>query len=100
MEQKQNANLPSTAMRSLHGEGQKLKKTYILRRLWRYFKEYKWLLALAIFLTLAGNALALVGPKLSGLAIDAIEPGPGKWTLPPCSIMRNTWLCSMRFRPA
>ena len=39
MEQKQNANLPSTAMRSLHGEGQKLKKTYILRRLWRYFKE-------------------------------------------------------------
>ena len=78
MEQKQNANLPSTAMRSLHGEGQKLKKTYILRRLWRYFKEYKWLLALAIFLTLAGNALALVGPKLSGLAIDAIEPGPGK----------------------
>lgn len=78
MEQKQNANLPSTAMRFLHGEGQKLKKTYILRRLWRYFKEYKWLLALAIFLTLAGNALALVGPKLSGLAIDAIEPGPGK----------------------
>lgn len=78
MEQKQNANLLSTAMRSLHGEGQKLKKTYILRRLWRYFKEYKWLLALAIFLTLAGNALALVGPKLSGLAIDAIEPGPGK----------------------
>ena len=78
MEQKQNANLPSTAMRSLHGEGKKLKKTYILRRLWRYFKEYKWLLSLAIFLTLAGNALALVGPKLSGLAIDAVEPGPGK----------------------
>ena len=74
MERKQNANLPSAAMRSLHGEGQKVKKTYILRRLWGYFKEYKWLLALAIALTIAGNVLALIGPKLSGFAIDAIEP--------------------------
>ena len=78
MEKKQTANPPATAMQSLHGAEQKLKKTYILRRLWKYFREYKWMLALAILLTIAGNALALVGPKLSGFAIDAIEPGPGK----------------------
>ena len=78
MEKKQTANPPATAMQSLHGAEQKLKKTYILRRLWKYFREYKWMLALAIVLTIAGNALALVGPKLSGFAIDAIEPGPGQ----------------------
>lgn len=78
MEKKQTANPPATAMQSLHGAEQKLKKTYILRRLWKYFREYKWMLALAILLTIAGNALALVGPKLSGFAIDAIEPGPGQ----------------------
>ena len=82
MEQNQNANQPSTALHSLRGEGQKLKKTYILRRLWRYFKKYKWLLALAIALTIVSNILALIGPKLSGLAIDAIEPGPGHVDFP------------------
>ncbi len=78
MEKKQNENRPATAMASLHGGEPKLKKTYILRRLWRYFEEYKWMLLLAIVLTIAGNGLALFGPRLSGLAIDAIEPGPGR----------------------
>ena len=60
------------------GAAAKPNKSYLLRRLWRYFRPYKWLLALAIALTVGGNALALVGPKLSGLAIDAIEPGAGR----------------------
>ena len=49
----------------------------VLKKLWRYLYSFKWLLFLALVLTLSSNLLALIGPKLSGLAIDAIEPGPG-----------------------
>ena len=48
-----------------------------LRGLWGYLKLYKWLLLGAVLLTFAGNGLALVGPMLSGKAIDAIV-GVGK----------------------
>lgn len=50
---------------------------YVLRRLWNYVYQYKWLLIIAILLTIASNLFALVGPMLSGYAIDAIEPGKG-----------------------
>lgn len=43
-----------------------------IKGLWAYLKNYKWLLLTAIVLTFAGNGLALVGPMLSGKAIDAI----------------------------
>ncbi len=48
-----------------------------LRGLWGYLCRYRFLLLLAMFLTVSGNLLALIGPKLSGRAIDAIEPGKG-----------------------
>lgn len=51
---------------------------YVLKRLWPYIYHYKWLLALAIILTLVGNVFALLGPMLSGYAIDAIELGEGR----------------------
>ncbi|NLZ82674.1 MAG: ABC transporter ATP-binding protein, partial [Clostridiales bacterium] len=38
---------------------------------------YKHLLILAIVLAIASNLFALIGPSLSGRAIDAIEPGKG-----------------------
>lgn len=44
----------------------------ILPRLWKYVYRYKWLGLLALALSLFGNLLALIGPMLSGLAIDAI----------------------------
>lgn len=50
----------------------------VLKRLWGYLYHYKWLLLLAAALSVGGNLLALVGPKLSGYAIDAIQPGPGR----------------------
>ena len=50
---------------------------YVIRRLWAYFYHYKWMMMLAILLTVLSNMLALVGPMLSGYAIDAIEPGKG-----------------------
>lgn len=49
------------------------KTSYIIKRLWKYLSPYKWMLALAAALSIGGNALALIGPKLSGFAIDAIE---------------------------
>lgn len=52
-------------------------KLKVIIRLWKYVYQYKWLLILAFFLTVASNLLALVGPMLSGYAIDAIEPGGG-----------------------
>lgn len=46
-------------------------------RLGTYMLRYKLWLLLALGMTVAGNLLALVGPMLSGYAIDAIEPGAG-----------------------
>ncbi len=47
------------------------------RFLWRYLKEYKMLLFIALVITLAANSFALIGPALSGKAINAIK-GEGK----------------------
>jgi len=52
------------------------KRTY--RRLGHYLLKYRWLLGLAIILSISGNYLALIGPRLSGFAIDLINPGLGK----------------------
>ena len=50
---------------------------YILKKLGHYLLKYKWPLAAALALTLLSNMLALIGPSLSGSAIDAIV-GPGQ----------------------
>ena len=57
------------------------KKQYLMLRIWRYLYHYKWLLALAFALTVASNLFNLLGPMLSGLAIDAIY-GPGNVDFP------------------
>ena len=44
-----------------------------LRFLWSYLSRFKLLLLFALFLTLTSNTLALVGPELSGKAIDALK---------------------------
>ncbi|MCD7943683.1 MAG: ABC transporter ATP-binding protein/permease [Clostridia bacterium] len=49
----------------------------MLKRLIKYVFEYKLLLFAAFVLMIVSNLLALVGPQLSGKAIDAIELGPG-----------------------
>ncbi len=63
------------------GEGKfekpKNRKGTILR-LFVYMLQYKYLLLLALILTIGSNLLSLVGPMLSGYAIDAIEPGVGR----------------------
>lgn len=57
-------------------EKPKNRKRTILR-LGRYLMQYKYLMLLAFGLTIASNLLSLMGPMLSGYAIDAIEPGVG-----------------------
>jgi ATP-binding cassette subfamily B multidrug efflux pump len=51
------------------------KKT--LLRLWGYIWKYKWLALLAVILTVSSNLFALLGPYLSGKAIDAIGTQAG-----------------------
>jgi ATP-binding cassette subfamily B protein len=47
-------------------------------RLWRYLANYRALIVAVILLTVLSNCLALLGPMLSGRAIDAIGSGAGK----------------------
>jgi len=52
------------------------KKTIL--RLGKYMLQYKWMLAFAAICTLGSNLFSLIGPKLTGLCIGAIELGRGK----------------------
>ena len=59
-------------------EGKKLNMAALLRRLWKYLGRNRFLVILAVLLSLSSSMLALYGPKLSGEAINAIELGTGK----------------------
>lgn len=52
-------------------------RPYLLKRMWGYLYRYKWLLLLATLFMVTSNLFSLVGPYLSGLAIDALQPGAG-----------------------
>ena len=54
----------------------------VLIRLWGYLFQHKWTIAAALLLTFVSNLLALLGPLLSGLAIDYIGVGPGEANFP------------------
>ena len=56
----------------------KLNLSALLLRLWKYIGRNRYLLILALLLSSTSSILALLGPKLSGRAINAIEPGIGK----------------------
>lgn len=47
---------------------------HVLRRLGRYLGKYRLLIMAAVVVSVIGNVLALLSPKLSGYAIDAIKP--------------------------
>lgn len=55
-----------------------MSKKHTVLRLGKYMMKYRYHLLLAIILTIVSNLFALIGPMLSGYAIDAIEPGVGK----------------------
>lgn len=60
------------------GSGKPQDRKGTLLRLGGYLMQYKWWLLLALFCTIGSNLFSLVGPMLSGYAIDAIEPGFGR----------------------
>ena len=55
----------------------KEKTSVVLLKLWRYLAKYRFIILFAAALSVAGNALALLSPKLSGEAIKAIERQAG-----------------------
>ena len=59
-------------------ESKKLNFKELFRRLWAYIGRNRYLLVMALLLSSCSSVLALLGPKLSGRAINAIEPGAGK----------------------
>ena len=55
----------------------KKNKKYLLFRLWSYLAKYPVLILSGFLLMLTSNLFSLMGPKLSGKAIDAIGNKPG-----------------------
>jgi len=55
-----------------------LNKGQLLRRLWKYLGRNRFLVILALLLSVSSSLLGLYGPKLSGEAINAIDLGAGK----------------------
>ena len=68
-------NVKVTNPADLPTGGRKIK---VLFRLWRYMGRYWYGYLAAFLLNVIANLLALEGPKLSGFAISAIEPGTGR----------------------
>ena len=54
----------------------------VLLRLWTYIWRHKWMALAGLLLTITSNLLALLGPMLSGAAIDAIGIEPGRADFP------------------
>ena len=61
-----------------HFSEKKLDTGALLLRIWRHMGRNRFLLVLAVILSVTSSMLALYGPKLSGEAINAIEPGAGR----------------------
>ena len=54
----------------------------VLVRLWGYLFQHKWMIVAALLLTFTSNLLALLGPMLSGKAIDYIGIDAGQANFP------------------
>ncbi len=52
----------------------KTRRTKVLGRVLRYMLRYKWAMLAAFGMMLVSNLLALAGPALSGIVINAIDP--------------------------
>ena len=52
----------------------KARRTQVLVRVLRYMLHYKWAMLAAFGMMLVSNLLALAGPALSGIVINAIDP--------------------------
>ncbi len=55
----------------------KEKTSVVLLKMWNYLAKYQGIIVFAAVLSVVGNALGLLSPKLSGAAIDAISLAAG-----------------------
>ena len=55
----------------------KEKTSIVLLKLWRYLAKYQWIIVAAALMSVLGNLLGLLSPRLSGAAIDAIQHKSG-----------------------
>jgi len=67
-----------TSAEEILNNSRSINKKGTIRRLGKYLFRYKFLMILALTLSFASNVFSLLGPRLSGLAIDNIEGGIGK----------------------
>lgn len=77
------AGLPGGAGKAGRGEeplrlGTLRQKKHTIRRLGQYLMRYRLLLCIALAATIGSNLFMLIGPLLSGYAIDAIGTGIGQ----------------------
>lgn len=70
--------IPNEPNKKDGSEGRKKNRRQVILRLLGYMMRHRWMALGAIVLTVTGNLLALLGPMLSGYAIDAIGTGPGE----------------------
>jgi len=77
---------------------QSKKKLKVLLRLGKYMTQFKWGYLAAVALSVCSNLLSLIGPKLSGEAIDAIGTQPGQADFEKialyCTMMLGAYLLS------
>ncbi|MBR3999923.1 MAG: ABC transporter ATP-binding protein, partial [Clostridia bacterium] len=77
---------------------QSKKKLKVLLRLGKYMAHFKWGYLAAVALSVCSNLLSLIGPKLSGEAIDAIGTQPGQADFEKialyCTMMLGAYLLS------
>ena len=67
-----------TSAEEILNNSRSINKKGTIRRLGKYLFRYKFLMILALTMSFASNVFSLLGPRLSGLAIDNIEGGIGK----------------------
>ncbi len=53
------------------------RRRHTMKRLMQFLGRYKWGFVVALLLSIGSNLFALIGPELSGQAIDVIEAGAG-----------------------
>ncbi|NLB16997.1 MAG: ABC transporter ATP-binding protein, partial [Clostridiales bacterium] len=63
-------------------QGARPPKRKLLKRLVKYLLSAKWLLLIALILNFLSTLLTLIGPGLSGAAIDAMAGGKGNVDFP------------------
>lgn len=92
--------MPAISEAEMTGGRVKGSKKAVLKRLAKYFLRYKWRVLAAFLLMIGSNLFALLGPYLTGLAIDAIalEGGPDFGAVAVyCALMAGFYVLSSVF---